>query len=589
MTGFPAQLLLVMTVTCTGCDDGLSFDNPCQNAGCPDGSSEAADGASGDGPPSGDAEATDAVAEAGDAVADAGDAMIADASAVAADIAITDAALGPPDAASCIQDVDCPVGGFCVESRCGVCRPEDNAPCEAHTAFCQLRSLTCEPCQEGRGDADRSGECECLLDPVDPTDARCDGLDGDCDGDADEGYVARACGEGICREEAVRSRCEGGVETACVPGEPVVTEAEHCNQRDEDCDGEVDEAPAHVQRLPGRQLEDGLDGRRVSEFSQGGVAWDGLRFAAVWRHDSELYLRHVAVADGMVGVPGDRIPLLVRDASVTGGSLAWNGAHYGVAWDSDQGLGFRRATRDGALVGDVVSVVGGQVESFALATAGADWFVAVKEDSRVRVQRVDADGVVAPGPPLAGPIPAGDDVVDGKSYLAASADRLLWAYSTRPLDSDDDQVQVVEIDATARPPDVLRASTPVPGRIRALAASAGGALIVVDLGGVISACVLDAALEVVGECQPLPPSLSHSAVWSGIAWTVSGEGPGRRPGLVVVAADGSHATEPAAVDDNANHNDLRSVLVVSTDQGYATAWAASGLHLEVRFGNPFCR
>jgi hypothetical protein len=71
------------------------------------------------------------------------------------------------------------------------------------------------------------------------SDANCDGVDNNCDGIADDGYVptVTSCGIGGCAA-AGQLVCENGVtRDTCTPGEPT---AEICDNVDNDCDGLVD-------------------------------------------------------------------------------------------------------------------------------------------------------------------------------------------------------------------------------------------------------------------------------------------------------------------------------------------------------------
>ncbi|MBZ5640777.1 MAG: FG-GAP-like repeat-containing protein, partial [Acidobacteriia bacterium] len=85
------------------------------------------------------------------------------------------------------------------------------------------------------------GDCNDANPAVHPgaSDANCNGIDDDCNGSTDEGYVPQAtsCGVAVCASTGVTSCVGGVVHDSCVPGTPT---PEVCDGIDNDCDGVVD-------------------------------------------------------------------------------------------------------------------------------------------------------------------------------------------------------------------------------------------------------------------------------------------------------------------------------------------------------------
>jgi hypothetical protein len=84
------------------------------------------------------------------------------------------------------------------------------------------------------------GPAQCT--PTSTTDTTCDGIDDNCNGTKDEGYVAVVtnCGVGACLSVGATSCVNGVVLNSCVPGTPAAGDAT-CNGIDDNCNGTKDE------------------------------------------------------------------------------------------------------------------------------------------------------------------------------------------------------------------------------------------------------------------------------------------------------------------------------------------------------------
>ena len=123
--------------------------------------------------------------------------------------------------------------------NCGACGNVcsfSNASGSCSSGKCVISS-----CSSGYKNVDGidSNGCEykCPVWPPLTTDG-CDGKDSDCDGKADEDFISSACGSGV-------GECVQG-STVCVSGSASCTGAvtatvELCNNKDDDCDGTVDD------------------------------------------------------------------------------------------------------------------------------------------------------------------------------------------------------------------------------------------------------------------------------------------------------------------------------------------------------------
>ncbi len=143
----------------------------------------------------------------------------------------------------CEDDRDNDCDGETDEEEC-TCQPNDIRRCGPETAEgeCEFGIQTCLQTEDQTWEW---GECEGAVMPAEAE--LCDGKDNDCDGETDEDYeVGEVCtGQGICGEGVYECDPDNAEQVICstMPGgsESQALEAEECNGLDDDCDGQVPE------------------------------------------------------------------------------------------------------------------------------------------------------------------------------------------------------------------------------------------------------------------------------------------------------------------------------------------------------------
>ncbi|MCA9538025.1 MAG: hypothetical protein KC620_04020 [Myxococcales bacterium] len=118
-----------------------------------------------------------------------------------------------------------------IDDDCDSVTDEDptdvGAPCAAGVGACRTPSN--EICSVGR--------LVCPAVPGQPSDEACNLVDDDCDGNVDEALGTVSCGRGVCQRDV--PACVNGGPAACDPF--VGAGEEVCNGADDDCDGNIDE------------------------------------------------------------------------------------------------------------------------------------------------------------------------------------------------------------------------------------------------------------------------------------------------------------------------------------------------------------
>ena len=204
---------------------------------------------------------------------------------------------------------------------------------------------TTDTCDDGRclyspKDSDGDGYVDegCLGDDCDDEDGNvhpeadelCNGRDDDCDGVCDVSEDLACCQDEI---ETCETNCGSEGTRVCNSGcqweaEECVPPAESCNDRDDDCDGDIDETNS--------LLISGGEGDSVFPV----IAWTGSEYGVAWvdqRHSSDR------VADGRGDIYFARLDasgvmidgeVRVTETNDMAGqpSLAWMGAGFGLAY-----------------------------------------------------------------------------------------------------------------------------------------------------------------------------------------------------------------------------------------------------------------
>lgn len=149
----------------------------------------------------------------------------------------------------CAGDRDCKNGEYC-EKKLLICvetpKCTDNKGCK-NGEICQSGTCTSGPQCTNNKDCKIAEICQngaCVADPKCLQEEVCNGLDDNCNGAVDENIAARNCytgpessrGKGECKEG--RQLCVNGSWASCQ--NETVPKEETCNQKDDDCDGSID-------------------------------------------------------------------------------------------------------------------------------------------------------------------------------------------------------------------------------------------------------------------------------------------------------------------------------------------------------------
>ena len=232
-----------------------------------------------------------------------------------------------------------------------------------------------------------------------PTAEECNGLDDDCDGEADEGLDPVPADE-------VRGECAGNVRVCTGAGgyqdapDNYAPAAETCNGLDDDCDGEVDNRPMHWG--PTAQVtEETRDGARYPA-----LAWNGDGYGLMWNNGAGM------VKFRQLNAIGNPISEEIR---YDGPGLSWyptpiwTGARYAATWQAPGRLRanvyqvfFQRFDANGNPADDLRQITeaeGAGAHHPALAWSG-DSFLVVWKDTRANNGEVFGRLLAEDGEPL---------------------------------------------------------------------------------------------------------------------------------------------------------------------------------------------